>query len=97
MSNRYLTLTLTFKVSKHFYQIYSYYYSNLLLFQTEYGVAATQKLVRSRGGKWAFEVNTPFRKVKVDAGATKGKNDLETNLEFAWDADNDKNAKVRVA
>ena len=57
-------------------------------------MSGTHKLAKSRSGKWSVEVTVPSRRVVVNAQAGKVKGNYETSLEAAWDADNDKNAKV---
>ncbi|XP_076436385.1 uncharacterized protein LOC143275928 [Babylonia areolata] len=61
-----------------------------------YGVSGTQKLAKSKNGKWSLEVTVPSRRVLLKANAGKVKGNYEGSLETAWDADNDKNAKVVI-
>ncbi|XP_076472286.1 uncharacterized protein LOC143301780 [Babylonia areolata] len=61
-----------------------------------YGVSGTQKLAKSRKGKWSMEVTVPSRRMTLNANAGKVKGNYEGSLETAWDADNDKDAKVVI-
>ncbi|KAL8574776.1 hypothetical protein ACOMHN_035319 [Nucella lapillus] len=62
--------------------------------ETIYGVSGTHKLAKSRNGKWSLEVTVPSRQVTVNANAGKVKGNYEGSVAVAWDANNDKNAKV---
>ncbi|XP_076472801.1 uncharacterized protein LOC143302134 isoform X1 [Babylonia areolata] len=61
-----------------------------------YGVSGTHKLAKSQNGRWSLEVTVPSRRVVLNADAGKVKGNYEGSLEAAWDADNDKNAKVVI-
>ncbi|KAL8574772.1 hypothetical protein ACOMHN_035315 [Nucella lapillus] len=62
--------------------------------ETIYSVSGTHKLAKSRNGKWSLEVTVPSRRVTVNANAGKVKGNYKGSVAVAWDADNDKNAKV---